>query len=92
MSNDDGFEYKSYRVHCTAKAISGGRFTADLMVTRVTPERLLERHFNHVASCSSKDEACECARKVGMAWIDAQQQMPSPIPTSTLTLHTVRVN
>ena len=24
MSNDDGFEYKSYRVHCTAKAISGG--------------------------------------------------------------------
>ncbi len=69
----DDFEYRSYRVHCYAQAISTSRFASGLVITRVTPERLLERHFPQVASFASKRDAFEHARAVGMAWIDAQE-------------------
>jgi hypothetical protein len=91
MKIDDGFEYKSYRVHCTAKPTSHG-FTADLMITRVTPDRLLERHFPRVALDTSKAEALEHARQIGMAWIDAQETTPAPMPCPALPLREMRVS
>lgn len=92
MNIDDGFEYKSYRVHCAARATSHGRFTADLMVTRVTPDRLLERHFPRAALGASKAEALEHARQLGMAWIDAHETAPAPMPCSPPPLREVRVS
>jgi hypothetical protein len=93
MIIDDGFEYRGYRVHCAANATADGRFAADLMITRVTPDRLLERHFTQVASCASQREAFEYARQIGTTWIDAQEQMPPPsTPLSAPTSFGVHVS
>lgn len=92
MAIDDGFEYRNYRVHCATRATSEGRFAADLMITRVTPDRLLERHFSQVASCSSQREAFEHAREAGIAWIDAQEQMPPSFPSYAPSLVGAHVN
>lgn len=92
MVIDDEFEYRNYRVHCSVMVTSDGRFAAGLVITRVTPERLLERHFPHVASFASKREAFEHARQVSTAWIDAQDQVPMSAPPSTLTSHGVHVS
>jgi len=92
MVIDDEFEYKSYRVHCSAKQVSRGRFAVGLVITRVTPERLLERHFPHVASFASKREAFEHARHVGTAWIDAQEQIQPAPPAPKLTTLSVQVS
>jgi hypothetical protein len=83
MLIDDEFDYRSYRVHCSANTTSNRRFAVSLVITRVTPERLTERHFPHVASFATKREAFEHGRQVGMAWIDAQEQqvaLTTPLP------------
>jgi len=85
MVTDDEFDYKSYRVHCCATATSNRRFAASLMITRVTPDRLTERHFPQVAVFATKREAFEHARQFGMAWIDAQTQVPASLLPSKLT-------
>lgn len=82
MMIDDDFEYRSYRVHCSATTTSKRRFAVSLVITRVTPDRLMERHFPHAESFATKRDAVEHARQVGMAWIDAQV----PVPASSVPL------
>src|SRR5438093_8272965 len=92
MIIDDGFEYKGFRIHCLAEASRNGRFSAGLVITRVTPERLLERHFPRIASFSSRREACEHVRQVAMAWIDAQEVPIASIPPATTAPVVAHVN
>jgi len=92
MVIDDEFEYKSYRVHCSVTVTSNRRFAVGLVITRITPDRLLERHFPRVASFASKREAFEHARHVGTAWIDAQEQVPTSASPSALMSFGLRVS
>ena len=83
MVIDDEFEYRSCRVHCSVKLTSNRRYAASVVITRVTPDRLMERHFPPMASFATKREALENARQAGIEWIDAQVQLPPAVVLPT---------